>query len=153
MKPVGCALRMRSPTCRPRSLMESLLVAKMERATQLGTGAAPSAGPAPAAPAAPAPTAPPLLLRTDSTDSASSFSSASSDVCRCDDCLLGTVDVWANRKKVEYVIPVNESGERRSPWGAPCRPCPVRGHGLHRGGEEVVTGGIGYSARTKPEPK
>lgn len=89
--------------------MESLLVAKMERAAleQLGVaGVAGGAGGAggPAASTSPSPSSPvplpALLLRTDSTDSASSFSSASSDVCRCDDCLLGTADVWANRKKV-----------------------------------------------------
>jgi len=58
---------------RPRSLMESLLVAKMEAASR------------------------PFLFRTDSTDSASSFgsigsSNLGSDVCRCDDCLLGIAD-------------------------------------------------------------
>jgi hypothetical protein len=64
--------RSRSPT-RPRSLMESLLVAKMEA---LSTG---------------------KLVRTDSMDSCSSFGSMSSlpsDVCRCDDCLLGIVDFY-----------------------------------------------------------
>ncbi|XP_014370012.1 inositol-trisphosphate 3-kinase B isoform X3 [Papilio machaon] len=64
--------RSRSPA-RPRSLMESLLVAKMEA---LSTG---------------------KLVRTDSLDSCSSFGSMSSlpsDVCRCDDCLLGIVDFY-----------------------------------------------------------
>ncbi|XP_045526252.1 inositol-trisphosphate 3-kinase B isoform X2 [Pieris brassicae] len=64
--------RSRSPA-RPRSLMESLLVAKMEA---LSTG---------------------RLVRTDSLDSCSSFGSMSSlpsDVCRCDDCLLGIVDFY-----------------------------------------------------------
>ncbi|XP_045773834.1 inositol-trisphosphate 3-kinase B isoform X2 [Maniola jurtina] len=64
--------RSRSPA-RPRSLMESLLVAKMEA---LSTG---------------------KLVRTDSMDSCSSFGSMSSlpsDVCRCDDCLLGIVDFY-----------------------------------------------------------
>lgn len=64
--------RNRSPT-RPRSLMESLLLAKMEA---LSTG---------------------RLVRTDSMDSCSSFGSMSSlpsDVCRCDDCLLGIVDFY-----------------------------------------------------------
>lgn len=65
------------PSCegltRPRSLMESLLVAKMEAASR------------------------PLLFRMDSTDSASSFgsmtsSNVGSDVCRCDDCMLGIAD-------------------------------------------------------------
>lgn len=66
------ARRSRSPA-RPRSLMESLLVAKMEA---LSTG---------------------KLVRTDSMDSCSSFGSMSSlpsDVCRCDDCLLGIVDFY-----------------------------------------------------------
>lgn len=64
--------RSRSPA-RPRSLMETLLVAKMEA---LSTG---------------------RLVRTDSLDSCSSFGSMSSlpsDVCRCDDCLLGIVDFY-----------------------------------------------------------
>lgn len=64
--------RSRSPA-RPRSLMETLLVAKMEA---LSTG---------------------KLVRTDSLDSCSSFGSMSSlpsDVCRCDDCLLGIVDFY-----------------------------------------------------------
>lgn len=66
------ARRSRSPA-RPRSLMESLLVAKMEA---LSTG---------------------KLVRTDSMESCSSFGSMSSlpsDVCRCDDCLLGIVDFY-----------------------------------------------------------
>ncbi|KAF6205773.1 hypothetical protein GE061_019946 [Apolygus lucorum] len=69
-----------------RSLMESLLLAKMERAGFC----------------------PPTLVRMDSTDSASSFASSSSmgsEVCRCDDCLLGIADLHisppgASRKKV-----------------------------------------------------
>lgn len=64
--------RSRSPG-RARSLMESLLVAKMEA---LSTG---------------------KLIRTDSMDSCSSFGSMTSlpsDVCRCDDCLLGIVDFY-----------------------------------------------------------
>lgn len=67
--------RSRSPA-RPRSLMESLLVAKMEA---LSTGSSNR------------------LVRTDSMDSCSSFGSMSSlpsDVCRCDDCLLGIVDFY-----------------------------------------------------------
>ncbi|KOB51998.1 Inositol 1,4,5-triphosphate kinase 2, partial [Operophtera brumata] len=66
------ARRSRSPA-RPRSLMESLLVAKMEA---LSTG---------------------KLVRTDSMDSCSSYGSMSSlpsDICRCDDCLLGIVDFY-----------------------------------------------------------
>lgn len=64
---------------RPRSLMESLLVAKMEQA---GLGCLPNRS----------------LVRTDSADSASSFGSIpsnASDICRCDDCLLGIVDLYA----------------------------------------------------------
>ncbi|XP_046382454.1 inositol-trisphosphate 3-kinase A isoform X1 [Ischnura elegans] len=52
----------------PASLMERLLAAKMD---------APSM----------------MLRRTDSTDSASSLSSITSDLCRCDDCLLGIADL------------------------------------------------------------
>lgn len=84
--------RSRSPA-RPRSLMESLLVAKMEA---LSTG---------------------KLVRTDSMDSCSSFGSMSSlpsDVCRCDDCLLGIVDFYmpspeeANRvlRKVCFLLSI-----------------------------------------------
>ena len=51
------------------------------------------------------------LVRTDSADSASSLgsvTSTTSDVCRCDDCLLGIADLYAqepsednkHRKKV-----------------------------------------------------
>lgn len=61
---------------KPRSLMETILVAKME---SLNSGR-------------PAP-----FLRTDSLDSCSSMgsiSSMSSDVCRCDDCLLGIGDFY-----------------------------------------------------------
>ncbi|KAI5646213.1 hypothetical protein NE865_01675 [Phthorimaea operculella] len=87
------ARRSRSPA-RPRSLMESLLVAKMEA---LSTG---------------------KLVRTDSMDSCSSFGSMSSlpsDVCRCDDCLLGIVDFYmpspeANKvtRKVRIVLCLSE---------------------------------------------
>ncbi|PSN57839.1 hypothetical protein C0J52_04388 [Blattella germanica] len=86
-----------SAPLRPRSLMETLLVAKMEKA-----GACLTSSPSPLPPA--------LLLRTDSTDSASSLSSTSSDVCRCDDCLLGIADLYVtgpdedprSRKKVTH---------------------------------------------------
>lgn len=64
---------------RPRSLMESLLVAKMEQAGL----ACPPGRP---------------LVRTDSADSASSLGSVASnasDICRCDDCLLGIADLYA----------------------------------------------------------
>ncbi|XP_049840963.1 uncharacterized protein LOC126291499 [Schistocerca gregaria] len=81
---------------RPRSLMESLLLAKMERASAPGAGGG-------------------LLRRMDSTDSATSSLSSSSaagpDVCRCDDCLLGIADLYASspaedarrRKKVTLI--------------------------------------------------
>lgn len=58
--------------------MEQLLVAKMEQVT-LGCHVK-------------------QLVRTDSADSASSLGSVTSiasDVCRCDDCLLGIVDLYA----------------------------------------------------------
>lgn len=63
---------------RPKSLMESLLAAKMEQVT----AGHPSR----------------QLIRTDSADSASSMgsiTSTTSDVCRCDDCLLGIADLYA----------------------------------------------------------
>ncbi|CAH0561126.1 unnamed protein product [Brassicogethes aeneus] len=63
---------------RPKSLMETLLVAKMEQVA-LGHPGRP-------------------FLRTDSADSNSSMgsvNSATSDVCRCDDCLLGIADLYA----------------------------------------------------------
>lgn len=124
--------------------MESLLVAKMERAalelngmvpgtpslaapcvpcpeTSSSLPPAPPPAPPPGSsyPGAPYPQLPALLLRTDSTDSASSFSSASSDVCRCDDCLLGTADVWANRKKVPYLLWMRNLTKQEILW---CRP-------------------------------
>jgi len=67
---------------RPRTLMESLLIAKMERAS-LNGGAGHQYG------------SHPSLVRTDSigsTSSLDSMSSMSSDLCRCDDCLLGISD-------------------------------------------------------------
>jgi 1D-myo-inositol-triphosphate 3-kinase len=66
--------------------METLLVAKMEKA-----GACLTSSSLP----------PALLLRTDSTDSASSLSSTSSDVCRCDDCLLGIADLYVTSPEEE----------------------------------------------------
>lgn len=71
---------------RPRTLMEALLIAKMERASLNGCsghqyGSHPS------------------LVRTDSigsTSSLDSMSSLNSDVCRCDDCLLGIADLYIN---------------------------------------------------------
>lgn len=73
-----------SPSTRPKTLMEVLLAKKIEAASAPnnagGSGVA-------------------KLLRTDSLDSVSSLGSLSSlilgdDVCRCDDCLLGIVDLW-----------------------------------------------------------
>ncbi|KAH1019522.1 hypothetical protein HUJ04_009330 [Dendroctonus ponderosae] len=79
---------------RPKSLMESLLVAKMEQVT-LGQGASK-----------------PPLIRTDSVDSNSSVGSGNSlgagDICRCDDCLLGIADLYAQpveeRKKKAHPV-------------------------------------------------
>ncbi|XP_058446767.1 inositol-trisphosphate 3-kinase A-like isoform X2 [Malaya genurostris] len=82
-----------SNSSRPRSLMEALLAKKIEAASQ-------TAGPGGS-----------RLIRTDSMDSSSSIGSLGSlilgeDVCRCDDCLLGIVDLYtigpqetANAKK------------------------------------------------------
>ncbi|XP_053608924.1 inositol-trisphosphate 3-kinase B isoform X3 [Plodia interpunctella] len=81
--------RSRSPG-RQRSLMESLLVAKMEA---LSTG---------------------KLIRTDSMDSCSSFGSMSSlpsDVCRCDDCLLGIADFYMP-SPVESMRTLKKQSER-----------------------------------------
>lgn len=65
------------------TLMETLLAKKIEMASQQG-GAGPGGS---------------RLFRTDSLDSTSSIGSLSSmvlgeDVCRCDDCLLGIVDLY-----------------------------------------------------------
>ncbi|XP_055606445.1 inositol-trisphosphate 3-kinase A-like isoform X2 [Uranotaenia lowii] len=81
---------------RPRSLMEALLAKKIEAASQAG-GNVPPSGPGGS-----------RLMRTDSMDSSSSIGSLilGEDVCRCDDCLLGIVDLYtigpqetANAKK------------------------------------------------------
>ncbi|CAH1111417.1 unnamed protein product [Psylliodes chrysocephalus] len=79
-----------STSSKPKNLMEALLVAKMEQAA-LGR-----------------PTR--QLVRTDSADSASSVASVNStttsDVCKCDDCLLGIGDYWqqdASNDKKEKV--------------------------------------------------
>uniref|UniRef100_A0A182NMU2 Uncharacterized protein n=1 Tax=Anopheles dirus TaxID=7168 RepID=A0A182NMU2_9DIPT len=70
-----------SSNSRPRSLMEALLAKKIEAASQqTGPGGS-------------------RLIRTDSMDSSSSIGSLGSlilgdDVCRCDDCLLGIVDLY-----------------------------------------------------------
>ena len=65
---------------RPRTLMEQLLARKIEAAAQIGPAGS-------------------RLRRTDSLDSSSSIGSLGSmvlgeDVCRCDDCLLGIVDLY-----------------------------------------------------------
>lgn len=75
--PPGGSLPIQSASSRPKTLMESLLVAKMEQVA-LGHPGRP-------------------LVRTDSADSVSSFgsvTSTTSDVCKCDDCLLGIVDLY-----------------------------------------------------------
>ncbi|XP_053952242.1 inositol-trisphosphate 3-kinase A-like isoform X2 [Anastrepha ludens] len=79
---------------RPRTLMEQLLARKIEAAAQSGPGGS-------------------RLRRTDSLDSASSIGSLGSlvlghDVCRCDDCLLGIVDM--------YVISAEASIKKPSGW-------------------------------------
>ncbi|XP_016993326.2 inositol-trisphosphate 3-kinase B isoform X4 [Drosophila takahashii] len=118
---------------RPRTLMEQLLARKIEAAA--AAGAAPStvsATPSASGSATPSPTSPnplplplplPLTLglglglgmgvvsrlrRTDSLDSTSSLGSLAfgEDVCRCDDCLLGIVDL--------YVISAAEAAKKKS---------------------------------------
>lgn len=70
---------------RPKTLMEVLLAKKIESASAPQCVAGPGGS---------------KLFRTDSMDSVSSmgscgsFASAGEDVCRCDDCLLGIVDLW-----------------------------------------------------------
>lgn len=79
-----------SSTMRPKTLMEMLLAKKIEAAS--AEGGAPSSR---------------RLFRTDSMDSVSSIGSCGSctssmfgsDVCRCDDCLLGIVDLYVNGPK------------------------------------------------------
>lgn len=71
-----------SPSTRPKTLMEVLLAKKIEAVAAEGAAGGPS-----------------KLFRTDSFDSVSSIGSLGSivlgdDVCRCDDCLLGIVDLW-----------------------------------------------------------
>lgn len=87
--PGTCCQCLHSPKeQRPKSLMESLLVAKMEQVT-LGQKSQSGSRP--------------QLVRTDSIDSCSSFGSANSlvnsDYCRCDDCLLGIADLYAEPKE------------------------------------------------------
>lgn len=92
-----------SPSTRPKTLMEVLLAKKIEAANAPnnagGSGIV-------------------RLFRTDSLDSVSSIGSLGSlilgdDVCRCDDCLLGIVDLWiagpnekalAKKKVIQFEI-------------------------------------------------
>ncbi|XP_055908779.1 inositol-trisphosphate 3-kinase A isoform X2 [Eupeodes corollae] len=79
---------------RPRTLMEQLLARKIDTVAQTGPGGS-------------------RLCRTDSLDSTSSIGSLGSmvlgdDVCRCDDCLLGIVDL--------YVISAEASRKKPSGW-------------------------------------
>lgn len=107
---------------RPRTLMEQLLARKIEAAAGSGAGAGPSSGAAAGAsasagtgagtsamPLAATPAAGILsrLRRTDSLDSTSSLGSLAfgEDVCRCDDCLLGIVDL--------YVISAAEAAKKK----------------------------------------
>lgn len=105
--------------------MEQLLARKIEAAAGSGSGANSSAGAAAGTsagvgvvagagpsgmPLAGAPTAAGIvsrLRRTDSLDSTSSLGSLAfgEDVCRCDDCLLGIVDL--------YVISAAEAAKKK----------------------------------------
>ncbi|KAL1509112.1 hypothetical protein ABEB36_003905 [Hypothenemus hampei] len=88
-----CSLHGSKDSPRSKSLMENLLVAKMEQVSFAGHVSNNK----------------PLLVRADSVDSCSSLGSANSqftsDICRCDDCLLGIADLYAqpeeerNKKK------------------------------------------------------
>lgn len=83
---------------RPKSMMENLLVAKMEQVALSGHR---------------------QLVRSDSVDSNCSIGSvgseSSGDVCRCDDCILGIADLYAQfepaegsrRKKVKLLLLVS----------------------------------------------
>lgn len=97
-----------SPSARPKTLMEMLLAKKIEAAAA-AQGATGLGGPGTSLTS--------KLLRTDSFDSVSSLGSSlgslvlGDDVCRCDDCLLGIVDLWiagpaekAMAKKKVYII-------------------------------------------------
>lgn len=75
-----------SPSTRPKTLMELLLAKKIEAASAEGGGPGRR------------------LFRTESMDSVSSIGSCTSsmlgeDVCRCDDCLLGIVDLYVIQPK------------------------------------------------------
>lgn len=98
-----------SPSTRPKSLMELLLAKKIEAASAQGSILSAGGGPS-------------KLFRCDSMDSMSSIGSLGSlilgdDVCRCDDCLLGIVDLWIAgpqekallKKKVNFIIDQNSA--------------------------------------------
>lgn len=78
-----------SPSTRPKTLMEFLLAKKIEEANARDGGCLLSGSSSGAN----------RLLRCDSMDSVSSIGSLGSlilgdDVCRCDDCILGIVDLY-----------------------------------------------------------
>ncbi|EDW00353.1 GH12818 [Drosophila grimshawi] len=124
---------------RPRTLMEQLLARKIEAAAAAGSGAGSanaasgsgsiagsSSIPLPASTTAAAAAAGSgaasivsRLRRTDSLDSTSSLGSLAfgEDVCRCDDCLLGIVDLYVISAAEAAKKKVGEAQlERR--WGA-----------------------------------
>lgn len=76
-----------SPSTRPKTLMELLLAKKIEAASAEGSALGRR------------------LLRTESMDSVSSIGSSCTssmygeNVCRCDDCLLGIVDLYVIQPK------------------------------------------------------
>lgn len=93
---------------RPKSLMELLLARKIEAAAAEGLAGAGR-----------------RLLRTDSMDSVSSIGSCTSsmlgeDVCRCDDCILGIVDLYVTtpQTKASFSKKVNNT---RVPTSGLCR--------------------------------
>ncbi|XP_015041212.2 inositol-trisphosphate 3-kinase A isoform X6 [Drosophila pseudoobscura] len=110
---------------RPRTLMEQLLARKIEAAAA-AAGGAPSTAAMPPSPGEASGSGSPMiagmalvgagggasilsrLRRTDSLDSTSSLGSLAfgEDVCRCDDCLLGIVDL--------YVISAAEAAKKKS---------------------------------------
>ncbi|XP_060661924.1 uncharacterized protein LOC132795288 [Drosophila nasuta] len=108
---------------RPRTLMEQLLARKIEAAASAAGGGSSTSGVATATSGASAlgtlvaasttvaaggaASIVSRLRRTDSLDSTSSLGSLAfgEDVCRCDDCLLGIVDL--------YVISAAEAAKKR----------------------------------------
>ncbi|KAL9877621.1 inositol-trisphosphate 3-kinase A-like isoform X2 [Glossina fuscipes] len=90
---------------RPRTLMEQLLARKIEAAA-----AAAAASASASAHELPGPSGGSRLRRTDSLDSTSSIGSLGSivlgdDVCRCDDCLLGIVDLYVISSEAARIKP------------------------------------------------